>query len=67
MGNRIRAERAMAKVSQAQLAEELGLTTPTLRRYENNIDSCPVGLAKQIAEYFDCSIDYIIGVSETRR
>ena len=67
MNSRIKAERALAKVSQRELAYILEVAPMTVAKWEADVDKCPVGKIKQIAAYFDCNVDYLIGISETRR
>lgn len=67
MNSRIKAERAMARVSQRELAMVLDVAPFTLSKWETDIDKCPVGKLKAMAEYFNCSVDYLMGISEFRR
>lgn len=67
MNSRIKAERAMAKVSQRELAYVLEVAPMTVAKWEADIDKCPCGKIKQMATYFNCSVDYLMGISETRR
>lgn len=62
IGYRIRLLREKAKLSQAKLAAELGdIKQPVLARYElgSIMPSYPVLI--KIADYFDVSIDYLLG------
>ena len=67
MNSRIKAERAMARVSQRELAMILDVAPLTVSKWEADIDKCPVGKLKAMAQYFNCSCDYLMGISETRR
>lgn len=67
MNSRIKAERALAKVSQRELAYILEVAPMTVAKWETDIDKCPCGKLKAMATYFDCSVDYLMGISETRR
>lgn len=67
MNSRIKAERAMAKVSQRELAYILQVAPMTVAKWEADIDKCPGGKIKEMAKYFDCRVDYLMGLSETRR
>lgn len=65
--NPIGAERFMAKVSRMELANALEVAPATIAKWEKDIDKAPIGKIKQMAEYFNCDIDYLIGVSKERR
>lgn len=65
--SRIKSERALANVSQLELATVLEVAPLTLSKWEKDIDRCPTGYVKKMAEYFQCSVDYLIGISESRR
>jgi transcriptional regulator with XRE-family HTH domain len=52
MGN-LRKARIEKKLSQKELADELGVTTATISRYESGERKLPVETAKRIAELLD--------------
>jgi len=66
MGNRIKAERALVNMTQKQLAEKIGVSEPTMAKWENSIDDAPVSKVRAIAEVFGCSVSYILGLTEVR-
>lgn len=66
MENRIRSERALADMSQPELAEFLNVHENTVRRWEKDITDAPLGKVVAMSERFGCTIDYLIGKSETR-
>lgn len=49
------------KVSQATLGEELGLTQQMISSYEKGTSSPNVEILKKIADYFNVSIDTLVG------
>ena len=54
-------------VSQARLAEAIGVSQQAINTYENhNIEPDIAGLSL-IADFFDTSIDYLVGRTEIRR
>lgn len=55
---RIRKDR---KVSQATLGEELGLTQQMISSYEKDTSSPNIEVLTKIAEYFNISIDNLVG------
>lgn len=65
--NRIKSERAMLSLTQEKLAEKVELDTRTIRRWENgtvDISSCKA--LCRLADLFGCTVDYLLGRSETR-
>ena len=59
--------RAEYGVSQARLAEAIGVSQQAINTYENhNIEPDVAGL-KLIADFFDTSIDYVVGRTDVRR
>ena len=67
MENRIRGERTNKKMSQDELALILEVSSQTLSKWEKNSDVCPIGKAIEMSKIFGCTIDYLVGLSETRR
>ena len=64
--NRIGSERARLRMSQKELAEHFNMSTRTLQRYEQDVTNTPIRKLKLFAEFFGCSIDYLIGISNER-
>ena len=67
LGERIRERRIHKNMSLRELAEALGVSAPTVQRYENgtirNIDS---NTLTRLAEALDTSVSYLVGESENR-
>lgn len=57
------------KVTQKQLAEALGITIRTVTHYENGSREPNIATLTALADYFDVSLDYLVGRSDdpTRR
>ena len=53
-------------VSQQKLADVLMVSQPAINKYENHNVEPDISLLKQIAAYFDTSIDYLVGYSDER-
>ena len=53
-------------VSQCQLSEVLGRSRQTVSQYVNGISEPSYDTLVKIADYFDVSIDYLLGRTETR-
>lgn len=61
IAQRLKTLRESARLSQAKMAQELGIMQPLIAKYETavNIPSYPVLL--KYADYFDVSCDYLLG------
>lgn len=65
--NRIKFLREEKGVYQKDLATLLGVTTPLINYYENEKRSISTKTASILADYFDVSIDYLLGKSDIRK
>ena len=54
--------RVRHSLSQKQLAEQLGISQQTVAKWESGNASPKPALIKRIAEYFDVSADYLLGI-----
>lgn len=61
IAKRIRELREGIKLSQKKLAKKIGITQPSIFRYENNSADIPSETLLWYANYFDVSLDYIFG------
>ena len=61
IGNHIYSLRKQKKITQAQLAEKLGVSEQAVSKWENDICAPDVSLFPVIAEYFGVSIDRLFG------
>lgn len=60
-GSRLRKLRRDAEMSQAELAEQLGVVPSAVGKYERLADSYPsVEILLKIADYFNVSTDYLL-------
>lgn len=59
IGKRLHTLRESLSLSQAKLSELLGITQPSLNRYENGQSTLSVDLLRKYADFFDVSMDYI--------
>ena len=55
-----------AGMSQAKLAEELGVTQQAVNTYENSDKDIMTSTILRIADYFNVSVDYLMGISESK-
>lgn len=54
-------------LTQTQVAEILQCNREVYRRYEKGFREIPVWAVLRLAEYYNCSTDYILGVSNIKR
>ena len=64
---RIKDLRTDHDMSQAQIAEMLGCHEGVYRRYEQGVRDIPIWALLRLAEFYDVSIDYLLGVSNNKR
>lgn len=67
MESRIKQLRENRGPIQEILASELGITQQMLSKYERDVLCIKVDVLKRIAEYFNVTTDYLLGVSEVKR
>ena len=54
-------------ISQQKLADALGISQQSINHYENHKIEPDIATLIQIADYFDTSIDYVVGHTEITR
>ena len=54
-------------ITQKQLAEAIGVSQQSINKYENHSVEPDIDTMVRIADYFDTSVDYLIGNSLVRR
>ncbi len=67
MENRIGAERVRLKMTQADLARKMGVTSKAVSQWETGRSAFPAKRLMQMATIFDCSTDWLLGLSESRK
>lgn len=65
-GKRIKKLRLEQGLKQKELAEKLGISTSSIGMYEREARQPDTEILKKIANYFNVSIDYILGNSDKR-
>ena len=63
--NNIEAERGRHNFSKEALSRKLGITSKTYRSYVAGGD-IPSNILVEMSNLFACSIDYLLGLSDTR-
>ena len=54
-------------ISQQRLADAIGVSQPSINKYENHSIEPEIEILKRMADYFNTSIDYIVGHTDIRR
>lgn len=67
MESRIKQLRENRGLIQEILAAELGITQQMLSKYERDILCIKVDVLMKIAEYFNVTTEYLLGISEVKR
>lgn len=67
MESRIKQLRENRGLIQEILASELGITQQMFSKYERDVLCIKVDVLKKIAEYFNVTTDYLLGISEVKR
>lgn len=67
MESRIKIFREKRGLIQAILATELGITQQTLSKYEKDVNIIKIDVLKRLAEYFNVTTDYLLGLSDVKR
>ena len=62
---KLRTLREEKNINQQKLAMELNITQAAISKYELGLSEPDVSMLKNMAEYFNVSVDYLIGFSET--
>ena len=58
---RIRNLREDLDLKQEELAKALGISQRAYSHYENETRKIPLDIIIALADYYDCSIDYLVG------
>ncbi len=61
-GIRLRELREEAGVSMIQLGKAIGVSDAAVCKWENGLAEPKAGYIAKLAEYFDCTADYLIGI-----
>lgn len=64
--DRLKELRQEKRLIQDELAKKLNISRNTITRYENGTRQPNINTVKKIAELFDVSTDYLLGISDRR-
>lgn len=67
IGTRIKELRTERGIYQSHLAEYLSITTRQIIRYEKDEIDIPLSVVIALADFFEVSLDYLVGRSEKRK
>lgn len=59
-------ERVRVGMTQKELAEKIGVSIPTISRWEIDISGAPAWAIREFADLFKCSADYLAGRTDDR-
>ena len=65
--NRLKELRSERKLSQGELAAAFQVTQQTISFYENGSRDIGTELLSRFADFFDCSVDYLLGKTNVRK
>lgn len=54
-------------ISQQRLAEAIGVSQPSINKYENHNIEPEIEVLKRMADYFNTSVDFIVGHTDIKR
>lgn len=66
IGNRIKGLREEKRMSQLELAKALNISNTTLSQYENGLRTPSDEIKIKIANYFNVSVDYLLGLTNIK-
>ncbi len=61
LGARLKKCRLMNKMTQAEVAEILGVAQPVYQRFEKGVYECSYAQLSKLCDIFDVSADYMLG------
>ena len=65
-GERIKRLRTSKELTQEQLAEKINVSRTYIARIENGLQTGPIEIAIELAEFFDVSLDFLLLEKENR-
>lgn len=60
---RLRELREEAGISMQQLAHDIDVSNAAICKWENAAAEPKIGALVRLAEYFDCTVDYLVGIN----
>lgn len=66
IGDRIKELRTLRNLSQVELAKKLNVSKQSVSNWENENILPSVEVIKQLAEFFSCRTDYLLGLEDSK-
>lgn len=64
--NRLKELREERELNQSDIAKKLNISTAAYSYYENEKRDIPTNVLKLLSEFFNCTIDYLLGKTNIR-
>ena len=64
--NRLKELREERELNQSDIAKKLNISTAAYSYYENEKRDIPTNVLKLLSEFFNCTIDYLLGKTNSR-
>ncbi|OEH86215.1 hypothetical protein BHU72_11810 [Desulfuribacillus stibiiarsenatis] len=61
LGQRLRGLRKLKKMTQQDIADKMSLAKSTISQYENNINEPDNEMINKLADFFEVTVDYLLG------
>lgn len=61
-GDRLKALREAHDMTQAELSQRIGISKTSVVNYETGTRKIPISIVKQVAGFFEVSVDYMLGI-----
>ena len=63
-GNRLKMLREQCNIKQGQFADKIGITRQSMSNYESGKHCPDIEVLKKMADSLECSVDYLLGLTE---
>ena len=67
IGKELKYQREIRHYSQSKVAEKTGISQPQLSYYESGLHIPPIDLCIKLADFYDISLDELVGRGEFER
>ena len=65
IGSRLREFREKKNITQAQIADRLGITQGAVSQWESGVTNPSISMISGLAEILDCTVDELLGIAKT--
>lgn len=67
MKNRLKDLRKSRRLTQEEFGEIISVTQQNISKYENDVYEMPIDVLINVSQYFNVSIEYLLGLTEIKR